>query len=69
MADETPAAVTSIEYGVRFADGTIYGRPTRESAEWAIKAVHGRHGPGRLVTRQVTTTPWTDTEESHDDRT
>lgn len=58
------AAESWTEWGVRFADGTIYGRPSREAAEWAIRAIHGRHGPGTIVTRTVTVTDWTQAEET-----
>lgn len=53
---------TRTEYGARFEDGTTMLRPNRELAECTVRAIQGRHGNGRLMTRQVLTTAWTEAD-------
>jgi hypothetical protein len=53
-------ADTRTEYGARFEDGTTMLRPSRELAECTVRAIQGRHGDGRLMSRQVLTTAWTE---------
>jgi hypothetical protein len=62
MADDQVTVTT--EYGVRFSDGTVWPRASRDAAMLSARSINGRHGAAQVVTRQVTFGAWTEAKES-----
>lgn len=57
---------TRTEFGARFEGGEVMLRPDREFAMNTVRAVRHRGGTSALMARQITTTNWTEAEETPD---